>query len=219
MQHVSPILLSDLSTPTPRHPRSDTAPRRAGRATAVHTRPGPLTLAGLVLGVVGALASGPAAAATTGSWLTGGGLVIGGAVGSTDYGTGFKGQVGSGGTGLQLGPVPGLWRWEAQLQSFGSENYVQFGSTFKRSAWSLGASLMPQLPLLPGVNAYAKLGLHYLSSHASGPGLSTTTSGFKPGIGAGLRWQAHPRIGVRLEYENIGSSGGDVVSVGVEMPF
>lgn len=181
-----------------------------------------LTLLGLVLVVAGSLTARPAAAATpsgAGSWLTGDGLVIGAAVGSTDYGTGFKANVGSSGTGMQLGPVPGLWRWEAQLQSFGSETFVQFGNSFKRSAWSLGGSLMPQLPLLPGVNAYAKLGLHYLSSHASGPGLSASTSGIKPGIGAGLRWQAHPRIGVRLEYENIGSSGGDVVSLGVEIPF
>jgi opacity protein-like surface antigen len=181
-------------------------------------------LLGLALITGGMLAARPAAAAGSmaggpASWLLGDGLVLGAAIGSSDYGTGFKGSVGSGGNGLQLGPVPGLWRWEAQLQSFGSETYTEFGNSFKRSAWSLGASLMPQLPLLPGVAGYAKLGVHYLSSHASGPGLSTSTSGIKPGIGAGLRWQAHPRVSVRLEYENIGSSGGDMVSLGAEMPF
>lgn len=199
--------------PTPARRRRD---RTVGAASSTVARGAAALLA------AAALQAGPAAAATpngVGTWLTGGGLVIGGAVGATDYGTGFKAQVGSGGTGLQLGPVPGLWRWEAQLQSFGSETYVQFGNSFKRSAWSLGASLMPQLPLLPGVNGYAKLGVHYLSSHASGPGLSVSTSDIKPGIGAGLRWQAHPKAAVRLEYENIGSSGGDVVSLGVEMPF
>ncbi|MBK6851701.1 MAG: outer membrane beta-barrel protein [Burkholderiales bacterium] len=192
---------------------------RARSGNAIHPA---MSLLGAALIVSGCLAVGPAAAAPAtgaGSWLTGQGLVIGGAVGSTDYGTGFKANVGSGGTGMQLTPVPGLWRWELQLQSFGSETFVQFGNSFKRNAWSFGGSLMPQLPLMPGVAAYAKLGVHYLSSHASGPGLSTSTSGIKPGIGAGLRWQAHPRIGVRLEYENIGSSGGDVVSLGVEMPF
>jgi hypothetical protein len=201
------------------------SPRNVGGPTSagfVDTHRPMLSLLGLALIVAGSLTTRPAAAASpagAGSWLTGQGMVIGGAVGSTDYGTGFKANVGSGGTGMQLGPVPGLWRWEAQLQSFGSETFVQFGNSYKRSAWSLGGSLMPQLPLLPGVNAYAKLGLHYLSSHADGPGLSASTSGIKPGFGAGLRWQAHPRIGVRLEYENIGSSGGDVVSLGIEMPF
>jgi hypothetical protein len=178
----------------------------------------------MALIVGGLTASRPAAAAGAAasgveSWLTGGGQVIGAAVGSSDYGTGFKGSVGSGGTGMQLRPVPGLWRWEVQLQSYGSETYQQFGNSYKRNAWSLGASLMPQLPLMPNVSAYAKLGVHYLSSHASGPGLSTSISGVKPGIGAGLRWQAHPRVGLRLEYENIGSAGGDVVSLGVELPF
>jgi hypothetical protein len=213
MQHItSPALIK-------RSPCAANGVASAGFADARRTL---LPLLGLALIVAISLTARPAAAAApsgAGSWLTGDGMVIGGAVGSTDYGTGFKANVGSGGTGMQLGPVPGLWRWEAQLQSFGSETFVQFGNSFKRSAWSLGGSLMPQLPLLPGVNAYAKLGLHYLSSHASGPGLSTTASGIKPGFGAGLRWQAHPRIGVRLEYENIGSSGGDVVSLGVEMPF
>jgi hypothetical protein len=197
-------------------PRPGTDRRRLHRSAAA--------LVGLALIAGGLLTARPAAAAgsMTGgpaAWLLGDGLVLGAAVGSSDYGTGFKGSVGSGGNGLQLGPVPGLWRWEAQLQSFGSETYVEFGNSFKRSAWSFGGSLMPQLPLLPGVTGYAKLGLHYLSSHASGPGLSTSTSGLKPGIGAGLRWQAHPRLSVRLEYENIGSSGGDMVSLGAEMPF
>jgi hypothetical protein len=172
---------------------------------------------GLALIAGGALASQPARAAAPG--LFNNGFAVGGAAGSSDYGTAFKGMVGSGGTGMTFSGVPGLWRWEAQAQSYGSETYQQFGNSYKRNAWSAGVSVIPMLPVMPAVAAYAKLGVHYLSSHASGPGLSTSSTGFKPGLGAGVRWQAIPRASLRLEYENIGSSGGDVLSLGIEFPL
>jgi hypothetical protein len=219
-------------TPTHQdHPQATLAlsgrtPRRTGIATSTsgpaHTHVGrharrqqaASALIGLALLVGGALAQRPAHAAEP--WLLSNGLSVGAAAGSSDYGNAFKGSVGSGGTGLSLAGVPGLWRWEVQAQSYGSETYRQFNNSYKRSAWSLGASVMPQLPVMPALAAYAKLGLHYLSSHASGPGLDSASTGIKPGLGAGLRWQALARASVKFEYENIGNAGGDVLSLGLE---
>lgn len=157
-----------------------------------------------------ALVTLPCAAQSAGEWR------LGGAVGSSDYGTALKAQAGQ---GLRLSFVPGVWRWEAQVTSFGSETYQQFGNTFQRKAWAVGASLLPQLPITPTLGAYAKLGVHHLHSEASGPGLSDSRSQLKLGYGAGLRWQVLPKLGLRLEAENIGGSGGDMLTLGAEVPL
>jgi len=144
------------------------------------------------------------------------GLRLGAAAGSSDYGTALKAQLNQ---GFKLHWLPGTWRWEAQALSFGSESYQQFSNTYKRSAWSVGASALPELALTPTLAAYGKLGLHHLHSEASGPGLSVTENKVRLGYGVGLRWQVLPKLGLRLEAENIGGSGGDVVSVGAEVPL
>jgi hypothetical protein len=219
-QHrTTPLAAPDLARHTLRRARigvsAAAAPADAAQASAGARRQrSSSALIGLALLVGGALAQRPAHAAEP--WLLSNGLGVGAAAGSSDYGNAFKGSIGSGGSGLSLAGVPGLWRWEVQAQSYGSETYRQFSNSYKRSAWSLGASVMPQLPVMPALAAYAKLGLHYLSSHASGPGLDSASTGIKPGLGAGLRWQALARASVKFEYENIGNAGGDVLSLGLE---
>ncbi|MEO8298852.1 MAG: outer membrane beta-barrel protein [Burkholderiales bacterium] len=143
-------------------------------------------------------------------------LRLGASAGSSDYGTAFKAQLSD---GMRLPFLNGPWRWEGQAARFGSENYVQFSNTYQRSAWALGASVMPQLPLMRSLSAYGKLGAHYLHTEASGPGLSASKSNLKLGYGAGLLWQVAPNIGLKLELENIGGSSGDLVTLGLEVPL
>ncbi len=144
------------------------------------------------------------------------GLRLGAAAGSSDYGTALKAQLNQ---GFKLSVLPGTWRWEAQVTSFGSERYQQFANTYKRSAWAVGASALPEMALTPTLAAYGKLGLHHLHSEASGPGLDTNVNKIRFGYGAGLRWQMLPKLGLRLEAENIGGSGGDLLTVGAEVPL
>lgn len=143
-------------------------------------------------------------------------LRLGVAVGSSDYGTALKAQLGQ---GFKFSSLPGTWRWEAQLTRFGSDTYQQFGNSYERNAWAAGVSALPLFPLTTSLSAYGKLGVHHLSAEASGPGLSSRRSDLKLGYGAGLRWQALPKLGLRLELENIGGSGGDLVTVGAEIPL
>jgi hypothetical protein len=145
------------------------------------------------------------------------GLRLGAAAGSADYGTALKLQLNGAGPALRWAPLP--WRWEAQLTSFGRERYSQFGNSYQRSAWALGAAVLPQFGITSTVTAYGKLGLHHLHSEASGPGLDTASNKLRLGFGVGLRWQALPRLGLRVEAENIGGSGGDLLTIGAEVPI
>lgn len=157
----------------------------------------------VAVAVLLAMASG-VQAQSAGSWVQ----YVGGAFGSTDYGTGLRLYGG--------GPVTGVLGWEAQVTSFGSEKYVQINQTFNRSAVAFGASAVARLPVTSTLTAFGKLGAHYLESKVSGPGQSTKDSGLELGVGAGLLWQFMPAAGARLEMENIGGSGGSVVSAGLE---
>lgn len=148
--------------------------------------------------------AGAAQAQSSGSWVQ----YVGGAFGSTDYGTGLRLYAGA--------PVSGVLGWEAQVTSYGSEKYVQINQTFNRSAVAFGASAVARLPVTSTLTAFGKLGGHYLRSSVSGPGQSTTDSGLELGVGAGLIWQFIPTAAARLEMENIGGSGGNIVSAGLE---
>jgi hypothetical protein len=150
---------------------------------------------------------------------SGDGLRVAAAAGSSDYGTGLKVQISNRFKPSFLNSTRSAWRWEAQAVSFGRETYSQFGNSYQRSAWALGGSVVPMLTVGYGLTAYGKLGAHYLRAEASGPGLSADKSNFKLGYGAGLLWQALPMLGVKLELENIGGSGGDLVTVGLEVPL
>jgi hypothetical protein len=147
----------------------------------------------------------PAAAQQSGgSWVS----YVGGAFGDTDYGTGLRLHAG--------GPVSGVIGWEAQVTSYGSEKYVQINQTYTRSAVAFGASAVARMPITNSLQAFGKLGAHYLQSKVSGPGQSTKDSGLELGVGAGLLWQFIPAAAARVEMENIGGSGGNFISAGLE---
>ena len=136
---------------------------------------------------------------------------VGGSLGGSDYGTAFKGFIGK-----QLTPAGAV---EAQIMSFGSETYQNFGNSYKRSAWSLGVSGVGQLVVTPTLRPFGKIGLHMLKSEATGPGLSDKKNSVKLGIGAGLAWQMTTDVTLRGEFENIGGSAGDVYSLGLQFRF
>jgi len=138
------------------------------------------------------------------------------AVGSSDLGTAFNTQLGR---AFTSGYLPGQWRWEAQLATFGGEDVATFSNTGRRSAWAAGASALPQLPLGHALTAYGKLGLNYLVSEITSAGQTNATGSVRPGVGAGLRWQATPRFGVRVEYQSIGGTVGDLTTFGAEVPL
>jgi hypothetical protein len=141
---------------------------------------------------------------SSGSWVS----YVGGAFGSTDYGTGLRLHAGA--------PVSGVLGWEAQVTSYGSEKYVQLNQTYNRSAVAFGASAVARMPVTPTLQAFGKLGVHYLSSKVSGPGQDTKEGGAELGVGAGMLWQFIPAAAARFEMENIGGSGGNMVSAGLE---
>ncbi|MDH5540452.1 MAG: porin family protein [Rhizobacter sp.] len=141
---------------------------------------------------------------SSGSWVS----YVGGAFGSTDYGTGLRLYAGA--------PVSGILGWEAQVTSYGSEKYVQLNQTYNRSAVAFGASAVARMPVTSTLQAFGKLGVHYLSSKVSGPGQNTKDNSAELGIGAGMLWQFIPAAAARLEMENIGGSGGNIVSAGLE---
>lgn len=161
-------------------------------------------LCAVVVAATSAGMAGGAHAQSSGSWVQ----YVGGAFGSTDYGTGLRLYAGA--------PVSGVLGWEAAVTSYGSEKYVQLNQTFNRSAIAFGASAVARLPVTPSLTAFGKLGAHYLQSKVSGPGQSTKDSGIELGVGAGMVWQFIPTAAARLEMENIGGSGGNIVSAGLE---
>jgi len=148
--------------------------------------------------------AGGVQAQSSGSWVQ----YVGGAFGSTDYGTGLRLHAGA--------PISGVLGWEAQVTSYGSEKYIQINQTFNRSAVAFGASGVARLPVTSSLTAFGKLGVHYLRSKVSGPGQDTTDSGVELGVGAGMLWQFMPAAAARFEMENIGGSGGNIISAGLE---
>lgn len=176
-------------------------------------RPRPTCLRA-ALGLAFALATGLATPQAAAQQRAAGGTLATIGAGSSDYGTAIVGQL-SGPLSLGFLP-PVLNRWEAQLASWGSENYAQFGNIYKRSAWSLGASVTPQWAITPSLAAFGKVGLHYLNSEAKGPGLAETKRGAELGLGVGLRWQAQPNMALKLELQNVGGGRGDLITLGLQ---
>lgn len=148
----------------------------------------------------------PAAATATDAWGTYGG----GAVGDTDYDTGFKVFVGQ-----QFQPN---LAWEAQLTRFGQRDERRFGVFAEASATAIGGSVVGLIPLQQDFSVFGKLGVHYVKTRASGPGYSFSDSDIDLGIGVGARWRINPQLSLRLEFEDIGN-GGDMFSVGVQFRF
>lgn len=170
---------------------------RFPRARLSHTR----SLLGAAAVAACLLAPGAASAQSYGPSFAGASL------GATDYGTGLKVYVG--------GMVTPLFGWEGQLMSLGSESY---GPGYKRSAMSLGGSGLARFALAPQLSAFGKAGLHYLRPKRTGPG-GDPDSSIELGLGAGLLWNFSHTAALRLEFENIGGSDGDIASIGLQFSF
>jgi hypothetical protein len=133
---------------------------------------------------------------------------IGAAVGDTDLGTGLRAFGGA--------SITQVFGWEAQLTSFGSQTLAN--TNCRQSAWSLGGSGTAKAPLSAVIAVYGKAGLHHVRSKFSGCG-SASGSDIELGVGAGLIWQFSPKAGLRVEFESIGGTGGDFISVGLQFPL
>lgn len=137
---------------------------------------------------------------------------LGGSVGDTDFGTGLR-LFG----GARISNIIG---WEAQLTSFGSRRISPGGNvSCSNSAWALGAGATATMPLTSAVSAFGKLGGHYLKTRVGGPCSDSGDGSLELGLGAGVLWQFSPKAALRVEFENIGGSGGDFISVGVQFPL
>lgn len=137
---------------------------------------------------------------------------LGGAIGDTDFGTGLRLFGGA--------RFTNIFGWEAQLTSFGSRTIRPLTNvSCSNSAWALGGGATATMPVAPALSAFGKLGGHYLKTRVSGPCSDSGDGSFELGLGVGMLWQFSPKAAMRVEFENIGGSGGDFISVGIQFPL
>lgn len=139
------------------------------------------------------------------------GRYLGAAVGDTDLGTAIR--VFGGG---QLTNIFGI---EGQVASYGSESYRNGAYTYEDSAWAAGAYGTATMAVAPTVSVFGKVGAHYFRFKHTGPGGSRQDSSVELGLGVGVKWQFVPAAALRLDFENIGGSGGDIISAGLQFPL
>jgi OOP family OmpA-OmpF porin len=164
-------------------------------------------------------------------------LYVGGSVGQSHFRQGCTGLVG----GVSCDEKDTAWRILAGYQitptlsaELGYHNFgelkASLGSTsesIKASAWELVAVGLQPLPNRFGI--YGKLGAYRAEAKVSSNfGLSGKDTNSALTIGAGLRWDPTPPLGVRLEWQRYNSVGGnstggrddlDVISVGAVWRF
>jgi OmpA-OmpF porin, OOP family len=136
---------------------------------------------------------------------------IGIGVASTDLGTGLK-LTG----GAKLGSNFG---WELQYTNWGKDVDNTFGVPVDVKATSFGASGIAYLPLQGAFSGFGKIGIHQVRAKASVAGISVSDSSTELGVGVGLLWDFNAQAAARVEFENIGGSGGNVLSLGVQFKF
>ena len=132
---------------------------------------------------------------------------VGAAIGDTDLGTGVRAFGGA--------SITSVFGWEAQLTNFGSHTLT---NSCKQSAWALGGAGTAKAPLSPVISVYGKAGAHYVRSRLSNCAIASG-SDIELGVGAGLLWQFSPKAALRVEFESIGGTGGDFISLGVQFPL
>jgi opacity protein-like surface antigen len=109
-------------------------------------------------------------------------------------------------------------------QTFGWEvQYYDFGASSNRGvtteAWALGGSVLAQVPLIPNLSAFGKLGAYYVKDEVTAPFSRASDSNVELAVGLGVRYALTPTISVRAEFESIGGAGGDVLSVAAQFRF
>lgn len=133
---------------------------------------------------------------------------VGGSLGDTDFGTGIRLFGG--------GSLTRVFGWEAQLASYGSQSYQNGAYVYKDSAWTAGVNAMASFNVAPTLSVFGKAGPHYFSFRHSAPTGTVSDGTVELGIGVGLKWQFMPSAALRADFENIGGSGGDMISVGLQ---
>ena len=133
---------------------------------------------------------------------------LGGSVGDTDLGTGIRLFGG--------GSLTNIFGIEGQIASYGSNKYQNGAYTYKDSAWTAGAYGTASFPVATSLSVFGKLGAHYFKMKQTGPGRSYSDGSVELGIGAGVKWQFVPQAALRADFENIGGSGGDMISIGLQ---
>ncbi|MFZ2649689.1 MAG: outer membrane beta-barrel protein [Burkholderiaceae bacterium] len=137
---------------------------------------------------------------------------VGGALGDSDLGTGIRAFGGA--------AITGVFGWEAQLTSFGSQTVRPLtNSSCRTSAWALGGGGTAKVPLSPVISVYGKAGAHYVKAGYSGNCTNPNGGDIELGVGAGMLWHFSPKAALRVEFESIGGVGGDFISVGVQFPL
>jgi len=116
-------------------------------------------------------------------------------------------------------PLDPRFGWEVQYTDFGSVNEQTPFGTAKASASALGGSLVGHLPLQTNLSGFGKIGVHFVNAKASLAGVSASDTSTELGFGVGLLWQVAPQWGLRAEFENIGGSGGNLITVGAQIKF
>lgn len=136
---------------------------------------------------------------------------LGAAVADTDFGTGLRVFGG--------GSLTNIFGWEGQFAHYGTESYQAGAFTYDRSAWTLGANALASFPVATNLSVFAKAGVHYVRGTNEGPFGSSKESDVELGVGVGLKWQFSPAAALRADFENIGGSKGDMISVGLQFPL
>lgn len=139
------------------------------------------------------------------------GPYIGMAIGDTDLDTAFRFFGG--------GQFTNIFGIEGQVATYGSRTYQQGLFTYKDSAWAAGVYGTATMPVAQNFSVFGKLGVHYFRMKHDAPNGSTQDSSAELGIGVGLKWQFVPQAALRADFENIGGSGGDIISVGIQFPL
>ena len=136
---------------------------------------------------------------------------VGIAVGNTDLDTGVRVFGG--------GQFTNTFGIEGQVLTYGSKTYAQGLYTYKDSAWATGVYGTATMPVVSTLSVFAKAGVHYFNFKSEGADRTKENGSLELGLGVGIKWQAIPEMAVRADFENIGGSGGDILSVGVQFPL
>ena len=139
------------------------------------------------------------------------GPYIGAAIGDTDLDTAIRVFGG--------GQITNIFGIEGQVASYGSKTYQQGLYTYKDSAWAAGIYGTATMPVVQSLSVFGKVGVHYFRMKHDAPVGSSQDSSAELGIGVGVKWQVIPQAALRADFENIGGSGGDIISVGVQFPL
>lgn len=127
----------------------------------------------------------------------------------------WKAQVGQ---GPRLAGMPGSWHGELQLIRSNGRGPQPYGSNYRRGLWLLNGA---NLPITPHegttLNAYSKVGLHYMAEQ-SGLGQVASRGGLRLGLGGGMAWQFRPGSQLSIELSRIDRSA-DVISLGTQLAF